>query len=264
VAALAHDRAMVGVLWRRDMVLFFRQRSRLLEALAPPLLLWAAIGAGVAPSFHIEGTGVGYLEYFFPGILLMLLWTVSMSATMSVIEDRKQGFLQGVLVAPGSRAALVVGKSLGSTTVGLCHGLIFLLLAPLAGYSLWGMHWIALLAMLALVTLAMTAGGFALAWWLDSVQAYHGVMFVILIPLWVLSGALFPARGQHAVMHTLLVANPLTYGLSGIRRAMYGGTLPRALALPGVGPRVEFAVVGAAALACVALATFVCVRNTGS
>ena len=256
------DRGMIGVLWWRDTVLFFRQKARILGALAPPLLLWAAIGAGVTPSFQAPGTDVGYLEYFFPGVLVVLLMQVSVTATMSVIEDRREGFLQGVLIAPGSPAALVIGKSIGSTTVGVFHAAIFLALAPAAGFSLTSIDWLSLFAMLGLVTLALSAAGFALAWWLDSVQAYHVVMGVVLFPLWMLSGAFFPATGQHRVMEVVLSWNPLSYALAGTRRAMYGGAMPPELGLPDIGAAAEFAVVGATTIASVVLASWVCARRT--
>jgi len=257
-----NDGGMIAVLWWRDTILFFRQKARILGALAPPLLLWAAIGAGVTPSFHAQGAGIGYLEYFYPGVLVVVLLQVSVTATMSVIEDRRQGFLQGVLAAPGSRTALVVGKSIGSTTVGLFHAAIFLALAPAAGFALGSMDWSALVAMLALVTLALSSAGFALAWWLDSVQAYHVVMGVVLFPLWMLSGAFFPATGQNRVMEAALAWNPLSYALAGVRRALYGGQLPDGLGLPGVGALLEFSVVGGAALVFVALASWVSSRRT--
>ena len=121
MTGFAYDRGTVTALWSRDLLLFVKQRSRLIGALATTLLLWLAIGAGISPSFALPDGDVGYMEYFYPGVILMLLLQVSISATMSVIEDRRQGFLQGVMVAPGSRVAVVVGKALGSSSVALLH-----------------------------------------------------------------------------------------------------------------------------------------------
>jgi daunorubicin resistance ABC transporter membrane protein len=258
-----NDGGMIAVLWWRDTLLFFRHKARIAGALAPPLLLWAAIGAGIAPSFRIEGAGVGYLEYFYPGVLVVVLLQISVTATMSVIEDRRQGFLQGVLVAPGSRTALVIGKSIGSATVGVFHAAIFLALAPAAGFALASIDWVALAAMLVLLTLALSSAGLALAWWLDSVQAYHVVMGVVLFPLWMISGAFFPTAGQSRLLQVAVTCNPMTYALSGVRRALYGGELPHGLVLTGSGALLEFSVVAAVAVTFVVLASWVCSRRTG-
>ncbi len=169
----------------------------------------------------------------------MLMLQVSISATMSVIEDRGQGFLQGVLVAPGSRAALVLGKTAGSATVVLLHAALFLLLGPLAGFGFAQISWPALLAVLVLAGLALTGTGFALAWLLDSVSGYHAVMNLVLFPLWMLSGAMFPAEGLHPVLATVVRLNPMSYAMSALRRALYGGEVPGGLVLRGSSPLLE-------------------------
>jgi len=238
-----YDRAVVGVLWRRDLLLFVRQRSRAVGALATTLLLWLVIGAGIAPSFASPVASVGYVEYFFPGVILMLMLQVAIGATISVIEDRGQGFLQGVLVAPGSRAALAVGKIAGSTTLALIHAALFLALAPLAGFPLTRVAWPSLLAALTLTGVALTGTGFMLAWILESVQGYHVVMNLVLFPLWLLSGAMFPASGLHPVLATLVRLNPATYDLSAMCRALYGGRLPEGLVVRGGSASLELGVV---------------------
>lgn len=258
------DGRMVAVLWRRDLLAFVRQRSRLLGALAGPALLWAAVGAGVSPAFRLQNGGdggVGYLQYFFPGMVVLVLLQVSMTATISVIEDRRQGFLQGVLVAPGSRTALVLGKAFGATSVGLIHAALFLLLAPLAGFSPGSIEWGPLLLALALASLALTGLGFAFAWFLDSIQGYHVIMGLLLFPLWILSGAMFPATGLPPVLAVLLRWNPLSYAVAAARRALHGGTLPAGTSLPGSNPALELAVIGATAIAMLALAAVVCSRH---
>jgi daunorubicin resistance ABC transporter membrane protein len=243
VIATRHDRATVVVLWRRDLLLFLRQRSRAAGALATTLLLWLVIGAGIAPSFASPVAGAGYVEYFFPGVILVLMLQVGIGATMSVIEDRGQGFLQGVLVAPGSRAALALGKIAGSTSLALIHAALFLALAPLAGFPLTRVAWAWLLAALGLAGLCLTGVGFILAWVLESVQGYHVVMNLVLFPLWLLSGAMFPATDLHPVLATLVRLNPMTYALSALRRALYGGALPDGLAASGTSATLELGVV---------------------
>jgi len=264
VSGWAYDVRTIGVLWQRDLTLFLRQRSRVIGALATPLLLWLAIGAGIAPSFRMARGDVGYMEYFFPGIVFMLLLNLSISATMSVIEDRRQRFLQGVLVAPGSHPALVLGKTLGSATVAMLHAVLLLLLVPLAGFPYAGVDWPSALLVLTLTSVSFTALGFMLAWALDSVQGYHVVMSLVLFPLWMLSGALFPAEGLNPVLRTIVTWNPMSYAMSGLRRALYGGALPDGLSPIGASATTEFAILLTTTLLLVAAACWVASRRQAS
>lgn len=260
--ALTYDRRMAAVLWRRDVSLFLRQRSRVIGAIAPALLLWLALGAGIAPSFNGGSGDVGYVEYFFPGVILMLVLQVSISATMSVIEDRRQGFLQAVLVAPGARWALVVGKSLGAATVALMHAVLFMALLPLAGYPYGSVAWLSALGILALGALSLTGAGFALAWVLDSVQGYHVVMNLLLFPLWIVSGAMFPGAGLHPALAAVVQWNPMTYAVSGLRRALYGGALPAGTEVHAGGAGLEWLVLAATAALTLAIGCRVVTRRT--
>ena len=122
-------------LWKREVVRFFRQPSRVIGALGTPLIFWFFIGSGFGNSFR-SGSGPanrGYLEYFFPGSILMVLLFTSIFSNISLIEERREGFLLGVLVAPLSRLSLVLGKILGVTTLAVLQGSVFLLLAPITG-----------------------------------------------------------------------------------------------------------------------------------
>lgn len=224
-SALARELSTIHVLWQRDILRFFRQRSRVAGALVQPLLFWLVLGTGLSGTFRMETASVGYMEYFYPGVVLMVVLFTSIFTTMSLIEDRHAGFLQAVLVGPASRASLVLGKTLGGTTIAMIQAALFLALAPFAGFALTSISWPMLLAHLVLASAGLTALGFAIAWWLDSVQGYHAVMSVLLLPMWVLSGAMFPPT-EGTLMAKLMQLNPLSYAASGVRRALYGGTLP--------------------------------------
>ena len=256
MSGLAYELGMVSALWQRDLRLFFRQRSRLLGVLLPPLLLWLAIGAGIAPSFRPQQGGPEYMEYFFPGVILVLLLNLSITSTMTVIEDRRQGFLQGVLVAPGSSWSLVLGKTLGATTVALIHAAVFVVLAPFAGFSYTTIAWAPLLLVLLLTSMALTGTGFLLAWRLDSVQGYHVVMSLLLFPLWILSGAMFPAGGLHPALRTIVALNPMTYQMSALRRALYGGQLPDGIAVSPTATGLDLLIVGATAALVLSVAVY--------
>ena len=207
-------------LWQREVVRFLRQRDRVVGALVTPIVFWLLLGAGLGRSFTTDGKA-GYLEYFFTGTVVMILLFTAIFSTISVIEDRREGFLQGVLVAPVGRFGIVMGKLLGGATLAMLQGILFLLLAPLTGVplSLTGLPW--LLVAMFLVSFALTGLGFLLAWQLNSSQGFHAIMNLFLIPMWLLSGALFPASGAHSWMAWVMKVNPLTYGVTAIRQGLY-------------------------------------------
>jgi ABC-2 type transport system permease protein len=210
-------------LWWREIVRFYRQKSRVIGVLASPLLFWIVIGSGFGTSFRAGG-GQGqqhYIDYFYPGALIMIVLFTSIFAMMSLIEDRKEGFLLSVLVAPVPRSAIVLGKVLGGTTLAAGQGMIFLIFAPFAGVHLNPIRVLLVAAVVFLVSFALTALGFAIAWPMDSTQAFHGIINLFLIPLWLLSGALFPLSGASGWIRALMYLNPLTYGVEALRALLY-------------------------------------------
>ncbi|HUM05727.1 MAG TPA: ABC transporter permease [Terriglobales bacterium] len=210
-------------LWWREVVRFYRQRARVAGVILSPLLFWVVIGSGFGTSFR-SGAGAGqqhYLDYFYPGALVMIVLFTAIFTMMSVIEDRNEGFLLSVLVAPVPRAAIVLGKVLGGTTLAAVQGLIFLVFAPFVGihFTAWTFCWTVVTVFL--VSFALTALGFAIAWPMDSTQAFHAIINLFLIPLWLLSGALFPLSGASGWIRAVMYVNPLTYGVDALRRLMY-------------------------------------------
>ncbi len=214
-------------LWWREIVRFYRQRSRVVGVIASPLLFWLVIGSGFGKSFR-SGDAAGqqhYLDYFYPGALIMIVLFTSIFTMMSVIEDRKEGFLLSVLVAPVPRAAIVLGKVLGGTTLSAIQGLIFLAFAPLVGVHLTFVSFLLVVLVVFLVSFALTALGFAIAWPMDSTQAFHAIINLFLIPLWLLSGSLFPLSGASGWLRLLMQLNPLTYGVEALRVLLYPESL---------------------------------------
>ncbi len=225
----------IGTLWQREVVRFVRQRNRIVGALGTPLVFWLIIGSGLGSSFR-AGTlgGEHYLEYSFPGTLALILLFTSIFSTISIIEDRQVGFLQAVLAAPVSRSAITLGKILGGTTLALVQALIFLALAPTVGISLSVEKLLALTGVLFLVAFALTAVGFMIAWKMDSTQGFHAIMNLLLMPMWLLSGAFFPASGAPRWIQAIIRANPLTYGVGAVRRILYLGGPQAAADLPSL------------------------------
>jgi len=225
-SAFSEDLSTIRVLVKRDLVRFFREKSRVIGALVQPLIFWLMIGSGMASTFVLPGAqGLGYQQYFYPGVVVMVMLFTAIFATMSVIEDRHSGFLQAVMVAPGSRASLVIGKSLGATSVALTQSMLFVMLAPAAGFTLGEIDWPSLLAALVLGSFALCALGFAIAWWVDSSAGYHVIMSLLLLPMWILSGAMFPSPPS-GVIAVLQRFNPVSYAVSAVRRALHGGIAP--------------------------------------
>jgi ABC-2 type transport system permease protein len=210
-------------LWWREVVRFYRQRSRVVGVIASPLLFWLVIGSGFGTSFR-SGEAAGqqhYLDYFYPGALIMIVLFTSIFTMMSVIEDRKEGFLLSVMVAPVPRSAIVLGKVLGGTTLSAIQGLIFLIFAPFVGVHLGLGDFLLVVLVVFLVSFALTGLGFAIAWPMDSSQAFHAIINLFLIPLWLLSGALFPLSGASGWLRLVMRINPLTYGVEALRELLY-------------------------------------------
>jgi ABC-2 type transport system permease protein len=220
-------------LCQRELVRFVRQRNRIVGALATPIVFWLLIGAGMGKSFRSSAPGgSSFMEYFFPGTLVMILLFTAIFSTISIIEDRREGFLQSVLVAPVSRLAIVLGKILGGTLLATGQGIIFLLLAPLIGVKLDAFSFLASVGVMLIISFALTGLGFCIAWRMSSTQGFHAIMNLFLMPMWFLSGALFPADGARGAMRWVMAINPLSYGVSGLRRALYWTDSSR-LPLPG-------------------------------
>jgi len=210
----------VWALWRRDLVRFWREKARVLGFVGSPLILWLVIGSGF-----------GNLAFFFPGAVVLTVMFSAVFSTMSLIEDRREGFLLSMLVSPSPRPAMVLGKVLGSSTLATIQGIVFLALAPMAGLlpPLSGFARAAL--MVFLVAFAFTSMGFLLAWVIDSSQGYHAVMNLILFPLWMISGAIFSVQGAHGWMKLMMKLNPLTYSMDALRRFLETGA---AFSVPGM------------------------------
>ena len=251
-------------LWRRELARFFGDRSRVFSSLGQPILFWvlfaAALGNSEFRAGELDLTETSYGEFFFVGTLTMIILFSSIFATITVIEDRMRGFLQGVLVSPVPRSAIALGKISGAATIAMIQALVFLALAPFAGVPL-SAGGIALVVLgLLLISFAMTGLGFALAWLMDSTAGYHGIMMVFLMPMWLLSGSVFPVQGAHSVLAALMMINPMTYCVAALRYAFYGAGSPAVVGLPSA--TLSWGVTVAFAVATFTLGTMVVRRRT--
>ncbi len=250
----------------RELVRFFRQRTRIVGALGQPMIFWVLFGAGLHGSFQ-GPAGLSYQEYFFPGVAIMIVMFTAIFSTISIIEDRREGFLQSVLVAPISRASLVLGKVVGGTVLAVLQAVLFLAIGPalsLIGLSpsiSTGLTWFnfpAVIGYLALVAFALTALGYLIAWPMDSTHGFHAIMSVFLMPMWLLSGSFFPAP-ESGWLAWVIRLNPLTYGTAGLRRLMTPN-LQAVADLPTL--PLSFAVTMASAVVYLAVAIWMTGRQT--
>jgi ABC-2 type transport system permease protein len=214
--------APVWALAWREGIRFFRQPHRVVGSVAQPLLIWLFLGSGFAASFRMPGMeDISYMEYFYPGILLMMALFSGIFATITLIEDRSQGLLQEVLVAPIARWVLVLGKVLGALGVAMVNLAVLLCMLPWLGLEVSPVGFVLMLAGLVVATLGFTTAGFVIAWRMESTAGYHAIMSVVLMPLWMLSGALFPVDSAPVWLQGLMVVNPVTHALVLVRMPLY-------------------------------------------
>ena len=196
-------------LTKRELVRFFRQRSRIIGALIQPLIFWVLFGTGLGGSFRMPGVEqsaadqIGYMAYFVPGVAAMIVLFTAIFSTISIIEDRDAGFLQGVLASPSSRLAIVMGKIGGGAVIAILQAALFLTLAPVLsalgvtpdlGLEFTPERIVGLVLFVTLLSIALTGLGYCIAWPSKSSQGYHAIMSVFLFPMWLLSGAFFSGR----------------------------------------------------------------------
>ena len=205
-----------ATLWQRELIRFWRQKSRVLSVVASPLVFWLLIGSGSND-----------LARFYSGSLVLTVMFSAIFSTISIIEDRREGFLLSMLVSPAPRTSLVLGKILGSATLGWIQGIIFLAFAPLAGVRITVFEIIPVAAAIFLISFTLTGLGFVIAWKMKSTAAFHGIMNLLLLPMWMVSGSLFPMATAQSWVRALMWINPLTYSV---------GLLNHLLHMPNAAP----------------------------
>jgi ABC-2 type transport system permease protein len=210
-------------LWKREIIRFFRQKSRIVGVLLTPFVFWLILGLGFGESFSPAGEypELSYLEFFFPGIIILVIMFTSIFSNISLIEDRNEGFFQNVLIAPISSFSIVAGKISGSTTIALIQACIFLIVIPFIGLQLNLKIVLVYFIINGIIAIGLSAFGFILAWKLDSIQGFHAIMNILLVPMWLLSGAVFPAGSAPEAFRWMISINPLGYGVHAIRSIFF-------------------------------------------
>lgn len=226
-------RAM-AMLTAREWVRFVRQPSRIVATVGTSLLMWGLLASGFAASFappmdvagvaEVAGGGGGgaYGLHLLPGMIALTVVFSSVFGAISLIDDRNEGFLQSVLVSPTPRWALVGSKLVGGSSIAVVQGLVLVPVVYVMGGRPGAMEIAAAMAALACASVGVTGLGLALAWRVNSVQGFHGVMNLVLMPMWLLAGTLFPIAGASAWLRPVMMADPLTWPLEALRHALTG------------------------------------------
>jgi len=213
----------VYILWLRQIKRYFRSRSRMIGSLAQPLLFLLGLGFGFGPIYQRAGGG-NYLQFLTPGIVAMSVMTTAVFSGIEIIWDRQFGFLKETLVAPVSRLQIMIGRTLGGATVALIQGLIVLLISLFFGFQpkIFSLP-LAFLFMF-LIALFFTGLGTAIASVLEDFQGFQLIMQFLIMPLFFLSGALFPLQGLPKVFTVVASLNPLSFGVDGLRSSLINGS----------------------------------------
>jgi len=217
-------RELIGIytIWLRDIKRYFRDKPRIIGSFAQPILFLFVLGTGIASSFSTFGGGGGkeFLNFMFPGIVGMTVLFTSFFSAMSIVWDREFGFLREVLVAPISRTSIVVGKLLGGSTIAMIQGSIILLFSPLLDIPITFLIFFKVLGIIFLIAMTISSMGIILASVIKSMQAFQVITNFLLMPMFFLSGALFPLNDTVRWMNIVSKANPLSYGIDAMRFAI--------------------------------------------
>ncbi len=210
----------IYILWLRQIKRYYRSKSRIIGSLGQPLLFLLAFGFGFGPIFQRAGGG-NYIQFLAPGIIAMSILFLAIFSGIEIIWDKQFGFLKETLVAPISRLEIMIGRTLGGATVATAQGIIVLFIAYIAGFRLsgWAMFPFALIFM-ALISLLFTAFGTAIASVLDDMHGFQLIMNFLVMPLFFLSGALFPLAGLPKTLVIIAEIDPLSYGVDGLRHTL--------------------------------------------
>jgi ABC-2 type transport system permease protein len=229
----------VYILWLRELKRYVRSRTYVLASLGQPLLYLLALGFGFGPVFQKSGNG-SYLQFVAPGVIGMTVLFTSIFSGVGLLWDRQFGFLKETLVAPVPRLSIVIGKTLGGVTVALIQGALVTVICLIAGFRPIGLAAVPP-ALLYMVLIALVFGGLgtAIGSRLQDMQGFQLIMNFLVMPIFFLSGALFPLTNLPRPLAIITSVDPLSYGIDGLRGTLIG--------LWRFGPVLDFSVLAAAA-----------------
>jgi ABC-2 type transport system permease protein len=219
---LTDDLRAMRMVWQRELIRFGRDRLRIVTSLVQPVLFLFILGTGLSPVIGDAGSrGFNFRTFMYPGVIGMTILFTAIFSAISIVWDREFGFLREMLVAPVRRWSLVIGKCLGGATVATLQGLIMLVLAGAVGVPYSPVMLIMLVGLMALTAFALTAFGVMLAARIGEVQSFQAVMQFFVLPMFFLSGAVFPLTRLPSWLASLTKIDPLTYAVDPLRRAVF-------------------------------------------
>lgn len=214
-----NDIGAIYILWLRDLKRYWYDKPRIIASLGQPLLFLFVLGSALSPSF--KGTnGVNFTEFIFPGIISMTILFTSVFSGMSIVWDREFGFLKEVMVAPVSRWSIAIGKTFGGASVALLQGVIMLTLSLIIGVKISIVTLIACILIMFLIAFAMASMGIMIAARMKEMEGFQVIVNFLIMPIFFLSGALFPLDRLPAWLSVLTKIDPLTYGVDLLRGVM--------------------------------------------
>jgi ABC-2 type transport system permease protein len=214
---------VIYVLWLRQLKHYWRSKARLLGSLGQPLLFMVAFGFGFGPMYTKASGGANYMDFLAPGIISMSILFTAVFSGLEVIWDRQFGFLKETLVAPISRTEIMLGKTFGGATIAMIQGLIVLCLTYLLGFRVSSLSSLALgIVFMFLIAIFFTGLGLTIASMMKDMQGFQLIMNFLIMPIFFLSGALFPLENLPSAIYFISRIDPLTYGVDGMRGALAG------------------------------------------
>lgn len=233
----------IYILWLRELKRYTRSRSQMIASLGQPLLYLLVLGFGLGPVFKRAGDG-SYLQFVAPGVIGMSILFTSIFSGLGLLWDRQFGFLKETLVAPVARIQIMIGRTLGGATVAVMQGLLVMLICLLAGFRPANLMLVPVaLGFMIMIALLFAGLGMAIGSGLQDMQGFQLIMNFLVLPIYFLSGALFPLTGLPVILGYVTKADPLAYGIDGMRNALLGHS--------AFDPSLDFAVL--AVLGCVLL-----------
>ena len=215
----------IYTIWLREAKTFWREKARIVAMIGQPLLYLLILGNGITAGMRLNrASNVGYIQFMYPGVISMSILFTSIFSALSIIWDREFGFLKEVLVAPVPRWAVAMGKALGGATIAMVQAVIMVAMAPFVGISLSVLLVIKLLVLAFLMSFAVTSLGIVIASRMASMQSFQMVMNFLIMPIYFLSGAMFPMTSAPPWLKGLMMADPLTYGVDAIRNVVFSNT----------------------------------------
>ena len=213
----------IYVIVLRELIKFFRAKSRLFTTLARPVIWLFLVGGGMS-RFVSPGMGVDYMQFIFPGILGMTILFSSIFSSISIIWDKEFGLMKGILVAPVSRFSIVIGKALSGTIVSAIQAMIILLLFPFLGIHLSLLSIFYVIVICLLLSFAISTLGIVIATFYESFESFSVIMNFIVMPMFFLSGAMYPVNKLPPILKVISQLNPLTYGIDALKHVMLKGS----------------------------------------